>query len=144
MKFVTSVFLFFLGITLVSSASILNQILRPLKAVAPAYRPSEPEPIKPTYNGKTPSLHQYANVEYPDVFEWGYKRGKPGAHVRGQVFNQKGSTFKSALNWKDVHSGYGQMMFDYNHDGPNEVATSYKPAPPSYKPATPPSYKPSL
>jgi len=39
------------------------------------------------------------------------------------------------FNWQDVHAGYGQMLFDYNHDGPEKVAPSYKPAPPpSYKP----------
>ena len=88
--------MFFIGISYVSSASLLN-LLKPQKIAPPAYRPSE-HPIKPTYKGKTPNLHQYANVEYPDVFEWGYKRGKPGSHIRSQVFNQKGSTFKSAVS----------------------------------------------
>ena len=69
MKFVTRLFLFFIGISYVSSASLLN-LLKPQKIAAPAYRPSE----KPIYKGKTPNLHQYANVEYPNVFEWGYKR----------------------------------------------------------------------
>ena len=53
------------------------------------------------------------------------------------IFEEMLSVFQYffQLNWKDVHDGYGQMLFDYNHDGPKEVAPSYKPAPPpSYKP----------
>ena len=45
----------------------------------------------------TSGLHQYTHVKYPQVFEWGYRRGDPLTHVRSQVFNQQGSSFNSAV-----------------------------------------------
>lgn len=44
-------------------------------------------------------LHQYSNVKYPGVFEWGYRRGNPLNHIRSQIFNQKGAIFNSVVSF---------------------------------------------
>ena len=33
--------------------------------------------------------YQYAHVQYPGVFEWGYNRGNPHHHTRTQFLKQK-------------------------------------------------------
>ena len=83
MKYIT-VLVFLLTVSYVLSATII----KPKKIAPPAAK-------HPTYHSKIPNtLHQYANVEYPNVFEWGYRRGDPASHIRGQIFNQKGSHIK--------------------------------------------------
>lgn len=84
-----------ISLTFIDAASILA----PKKVPAPIV--VAPPKNKRQQNGEyyipTSGLHQYTHVKYPQVFEWGYRRGDPLTHVRSQVFNQQGSSFNSAV-----------------------------------------------
>ena len=68
-------------------------IIAPQKVPAPTYGGGAQQ----TYY-KPKGLHQYAHVKHPGVFEWGYNRGMPQAHIRSQVFDQAGHIFSSAVS----------------------------------------------
>ena len=97
MKFTLS--LICILITLYFEENESSSIIRPSRIKPPAsvYNPIPLDYSAPQQNYKVDSIHQYANVEAPGVFEWGYRKGVPKQHTRGQMFKQKGSTFKSVV-----------------------------------------------
>merc|ERR1711953_286487 len=60
---------------------------------------------------------QYANVNAPNVFEWGYRRGNDPNHFREEYLSQNNHNFKAKVRWGDAFEGKGEHFYDFNHDG---------------------------